>query len=743
VTRTWHVAIAAALLAASISRSGTAAGASTAASAPEAPEHCLWLRKHGQGAEAVKCFQALTVQGGAYERAEGYWGLARYEEANQAFRTAVQQSNGTAMYRVRWGRLLHERFNDQEAEELFKEALDKDPNSAGANLGLALISADGFDDGALQRVRRALQLDPQLIEARELLASLALEDADRERAAAEADAALKISADALDAMAIRASIELLSDRSPEPWFARIKAVNPAYGQGYALVAHHLVLNGRYRDGVAYYRLAIAADPQLWSARSELGINLMRLGEDIEARQQLERCYQNGYRNAATVNSLRLLDSYKNFVIYKDDTTILKLHRKEAELLYPYFLAELKRDIGAYEQKYKMKLSGPVQVEVYPDHEDFAVRTLGMPGLGALGVTFGNVVAMDSPSGRKPGDFHWASTLRHEMSHVFILEATNHRVPRWFTEGLAVHEETLASPEWGDRMTPEIIAALRDKKLLPVADLDRGFVRPEYPAQVLVSYFQSGRICDFIQSRWGADKLLDMVHSYARLMPTRQAIQENLGMSAEEFDSQFQMWLYEAAGPVTANFDEWRKQLSQLAALSRDRQYDEVIRRADAIIRLYPDYVFDANAYELLAQAYLAKGDAKMAAAVLKSYERIGGHRPATLKDLARLEEQLADPLAAAATLDRINYIDPAFDEDLHRQLGRLWLDQKNYPGAIREYSAVLAMHPLDLASAQYDLARAYLAAGARDKAEDAVLASLEAAPGYRPAQKLLLEIKTP
>ncbi len=98
--------------------------------------------------------------------------------------------------------------------------------------------------------------------------------------------------------------------------------------------------------------------------------------------------------------------------------------------------------------------------------------------------------MDSPSGRKPGDFHWASTLRHEMSHVFILAATNHRVPRWFTEGLAVHEETQASPEWGDPMTPDIVVALRDRKLLPVADLDRGFVRPQYPSQVLVSYFQA-------------------------------------------------------------------------------------------------------------------------------------------------------------------------------------------------------------------------------------------------------------
>ena len=128
------------------------------------------------------------------------------------------------------------------------------------------------------------------------------------------------------------------------------------------------------------------------------------------------------------------------------------------LLHPYFEAELQRILLTYDKKYKMKLTGPVQVEVYPDHEDFAVRTMGMPGLGALGVTFGQVVAMDSPSAHKPGDFNWGSTLWHEMSHVYILSATNHRVPRWFTEGLAVHEETQVSPEWGDRISPEILAS---------------------------------------------------------------------------------------------------------------------------------------------------------------------------------------------------------------------------------------------------------------------------------------------
>src|SRR5271166_6857790 len=116
----------------------------------------------------------------------------------------------------------------------------------------------------------------------------------------------------------------------------------------------------------------------------------------------------------------------------------------------------------------------------------------MPGLGnILGVTFGLNFAMDSPSGRPPGSFHWASTLWHELSHVYVLQATQHRVPRWFTEGLAVYEETAAASDWGDRLDPEAIHAVQHKLLLPVAEIDRGFIRPSYPSQVIVSYFQGG------------------------------------------------------------------------------------------------------------------------------------------------------------------------------------------------------------------------------------------------------------
>src|SRR6201992_3249324 len=474
----------------------TGAVSSLAAPPPVTPESCRVLRNHGQLPEASACYETLSRSGDAYLRAEGFWGLDQYDQANEAFRIAVAQPGSKAIYRVRWGLLLHERFNNKEADDLFNERVKQDPANAQAYLGLALVSADGFDSKAGEYALKALELDPKLVGAHELIANLQLEDGKTQEALVEADKAIALSNEALQAMAIHAAAEVLADRSPDAWFAKIHAVNPSYGEGYALVGHHLVLHMRYEDAVTYYRKAIEADPKLWAARSQLGINLMRLGQEEEPLKQLEMSYNNGQRDAATVNSLRLLDSYKNFVTFRDDTTILKLRKNEAELLRPYFEAELHKIIATYEKKYKMKLPGPVQVEIYPDHEDFAVRTMGMPGLGALGVTFGEVVAMDSPSGRPPGDFHWASTLWHEMSHVYTLTITNHRIPRWFTEGIAVHEEGEAWPEWSDRLTPEILLAIRDKKLLPIAEMDRGFIFPDYPSQVLVSYFQAGSICDY-------------------------------------------------------------------------------------------------------------------------------------------------------------------------------------------------------------------------------------------------------
>lgn len=715
--------------------------ASTGVSRAATVVQCKTLARHGQRVEAKRCYGALAGSADAALRAEGLWGLGEYVAANVAFRAAAALPGSSAETRVRWGMLLHERFNNSEAAGLFGEALAKDPANARAYLGLAGVSADGFDGKAVAYAAKAISLDPKLIEAHELMANLELENGDTEAALREADVALAIAPDALDAMAVHAAVEQLADRSPAVWYGKIRTVNATYGKAYEAVARQLEMHYRYEDAIASYRKAVEADPQLWSAHALLGIDLMRMGQETEPLHELELAYNNGYRDAATVNSLRLLDSYKNFTTFREGDTILRLRSGEAELLRPYFEPELKRAIATYERKYGMKLNGPVQVEVYPDHEDFAVRTMGMPGLGALGVTFGQVVAMDSPSGRKPGEFNWDATLWHELSHVFILSATNHRVPRWFTEGLAVHEEGEASAEWSNRATPEVLLAIRDKKLLPVAGIDRGFVMPEYPSQVIVSYFQAGTICDYIQGRWGAAKLMEMVYSFAASKTTAEVVQHDLGMAPEKFDAEYLAWLTARYGKQAAGFDAWRTGLKGLVALARTKQWDEVLRAGVRVRDLYPEYVGDANAYAFLADGHEAQGDKAAAAGDLAAYKKMGGEDPGTLKRLAALDEELGDTKGAAEVLDRINAVYPVGDEALHQHLGALWLAQKNYPGAIREFTAVLAMHPLDKAGAEFHLAEAYLAAGERDHAEERVLLSLEAAPGYKPAQKMLLELE--
>jgi tetratricopeptide (TPR) repeat protein len=233
----------------------------------------------------------------------------------------------------------------------------------------------------------------------------------------------------------------------------------------------------------------------------------------------------------------------------------------------------------------------------------------------------------------------------------------------------------------------------------------------------------------------------MVHAYAKLQTTPQVIAQVLALSQEEFDLQYLAWINQEFGAQAAQFEEWKRKLKALFAAAQQEQYETVLQQGPAILAMYPEYVGDANVYELIADAYKVRGDAKSEVTVLTTYEHQGGQTPDMLKRLAALEEAAGKPAEASATLERVNYVYPVKDPDLHRRLGDLLYAQKQYDGAIREYNALVASNPVDKAGAEFSLAQAYFAAGQRAKAEESVLAALETAPGYRPAQKLLLELQ--
>ncbi len=703
-------------------------------------ENCKAARHHGQMNEAHACFTALLRSGDAFARAEGYWGLDRFDDANNEFRTAEKSAPRPAEVKTEWGLLFLDHYQPGDAAKLFTEALAADEKYAPAYLGIARAAAQGFDRRAPEAAEQALQHDPKLYQAHELRAYLALEDSEPKKAEDEAQKALAISNEALEGMAVLASMDWLNFKTNSEWMARVLKINPAYGEAYAEGAHFFEINRRYEEAIQYYRKALDLNPSLWEARSQLGVNLMRQGEDAEARQQLERCYAAHFRNAETVNSLRLLDSFGNYETFKTANTELRLSKKEAALLRPYIEPEMQRAIATYEKKYKMKLPGPVHLEVYPNHDDFIVRTLGLPRQeGLLGVTFGLNVSMDSPTARPPGEFSWASTMWHEFSHVFVLTATHHLVPRWFTEGLAVHEEGAASKDWGDRLTPDIVAAIDKKLLLPVLELDKGFVRPKFPMQMMVSYYEAGKICDFIDQKWGDDALLGMIHSYADRKTTEEAIEANLHESPSALDKEFMAWLGSQTGETVKHFADWKKGMKSMSESLEAGKFDDVIREASAVRDEYPDYTGVGSAYEALAAAYKQKGNPAAAVAELEKYLEHGGTSVSSLKKLAEWQQQAGNAKQARSVLAKLNYIYPE-DEETHRRLGTLLLEAGDAEGAVREDKAVLALKPVDAAESHYELAKALKAARRVDEAKDQVVMALEAAPGYKPAQQLLLQL---
>jgi hypothetical protein len=85
------------------------------------------------------------------------------------------------------------------------------------------------------------------------------------------------------------------------------------------------------------------------------------------------------------------------------------------------------------------------IEVLPDHEFFAVRITGMPGIHTMAAATGPVIAFEVPMEGNPkkhlGLFDWLQVLRHEYTHTVTLSQTENRIPHWLTEALAVSMET--------------------------------------------------------------------------------------------------------------------------------------------------------------------------------------------------------------------------------------------------------------------------------------------------------------
>lgn len=717
---------------------------------------CDRLAWTGKQDDSRACYQQLLAGNAAAEiKAEAAWALGDLQSANAQFRVAAGQRPGSAAIRVRWGDLFAASHQDGEAMNIYREALELDAVNPFARLGAARLLVGGFDDEANSFLQPLLNDQSVAAGARAaawlLIARVSLENSNYAQAEEALDSAETLLRDnnwpMLELYALRAAADLLDNVTDSRYTQLSLQENPGFGDIYAIPAHFYVITRRYREAIDLYQKAVDIQPDHAAAHEELGVNLLRDNQMSRARKHLEIAYKEDPFSPKAVNTLRLLDSFEDFDLISDPETpevgklpiLFRLHQEESAAILPYAL-ELTRDsIIEFTERYGFELKEPVVIEMYPDHEDFAVRTAGMPGIGILGATFGYVVAMDSPSARPPEQFQWGTTLWHEMAHVFTLEATNHLVPRWFSEGVSVFEEWRSGPNRGVRIPMSVYTAMADDRFLPVAELDEGFIRPTYEEQVIVSYMQAGLVCQHIDEEYGTDRLRALLDAFRDGMQTGEAIEAVLEISPAAFDKGFAKFVETEHGEILASLDEWQRTQQSIAAHISASEWTSIVELAKHLIDILPQYVEPDSPYLALARAQEELGNHEAAVSALETYWRQGGYSPVSLLKLAGWLKDAGRSVAALEVYKSVNMVDP-LGEEVHAVFGELLLEQGRAEEALREFTIALALNPHDKASAYYRMARAQHALGNNEQSQVQLLLALDVAPNYRPAQRLLLEV---
>jgi hypothetical protein len=186
-------------------------------------------------------------------------------------------------------------------------------------------------------------------------------------------------------------------------------------------------------------------------------------------------------------------------------------------------------------RYGFTPAGPISVELFASTEHFAVRTVGLPHIGVQGVCFGKVLTALSPRG---GEFNWGQILWHELSHVFHVQLSKSRVPRWFTEGLAEYETTRARPEWKREDDRALWDALVKNEVPELASLNHAFTHARSAGELMVAYYASSVAVTYIIERFGFRLVPKMLAAWAQGKPTDRVFSEVLGRDLSSLDAEF-------------------------------------------------------------------------------------------------------------------------------------------------------------------------------------------------------------
>ncbi len=474
---------------------------------------------------------------------------------------------------VELGDLYLAMHQDQDALKWFKKAVEKNSHYAPALFGMARQKAFRFDGPAARKdAERAIAENPAYVPAYVYLAEMDLGDGRYERARKHLDTALAVNPNARGARAAQAAFHYLKlDQAAfENEVAAILERDRFASVAYRSLARILEEQRRFAEALAMAERAIEVDERDFDAYFLAGRNAMNMGEDAKAEEYLLAAEKGDlFRNVFRANFVKLFNKMQRFPAHEDPTVVIKLPAVENDAYYPLLRDGVTWSLGELEARWNYTPEKPLFLSVFDVADDFAARTIGLPGFPALGACFGRVVTLDSPRALPPGAFGWRGTLHHELAHVVTLGLSKGRVPRWLTEGISVYEERKISSQWNREMERDLIDAIASDEVLTLANINGAFRGP----RVLYAYYQGGLMCELIERDFGFDSLREMVRLYGEGLHTPAVVKKALNVEPKEFDARFLAFAKEYVAPLSVMPRPSRSKLGKLRRHLRKNKKD--------------------------------------------------------------------------------------------------------------------------------------------------------------------------
>lgn len=653
----------------------------------------------------------------------------------------------------------------QEAVNSLKQAEKLSPTDPKVHYLLALAWAPSDGEKATAYLTKALELNPHhpeslLLQCEELLDGEQFEPADK-----IIDEVLKLNPKHPKAWALRAVIKHLKGQYREEGECRTQALStwPQNPEVDYEIGRKLSRFYRFADAVQYLRRAVTLDPNYLPARFQLAQDLLRLNAIDEGWTMVDQVTATDKYNVVAANLHTLRDRLAQFTTLQSEDFIVRMDHREARIYGDRVLALLTEARRVLCEKYDHKLEGPINVEIFPQQSDFAIRTFGLPGgAGFLGVCFGKLITANSPASQGDSPSNWESVLWHEFCHVVTLQKTKNRMPRWLSEGISVYEELEKDPSWGQSMSPTYREMILGDDFVPLSKLSSAFLQPRTPMHLQFAYFEASLAVRYMVERHGLDRLKKLLVDLGMGVPIQDALGRIYG-DPDTLDADFKEFAVAAANKLFAEepdeSEELPKNISLVAlkkfveehpkhftarrqlasAYLEGEKWPEAIEVLESLDKLWSADADTGGTLSTLALAYRKVGKTDRERATLERIAQLSSDNLPALTRLIELSQAEKDWKVVVLYANKLLAVQPLIALG-HAAIAEAGKHAGDYAVVSQGYAALLDLQPLDAGRLHYELALARYQLDDLDQAREHVLIALEETPRFRVAQQLLLKI---